>query len=173
MTNVVYLNNKIITLMKAYANIDISEDYDTWFDFLKQENILMTYDEVYEMDLAHLNSCGHDYGDKYINKDMTWNVELLIENDNDIEKISNNLFLYHNAIDESLLDKFEEHKRIKKESIYNIDALINKLQSIRNKITDNAEVYIKDTYSTDEYLRISDIRIDEDGDIIIENNEHT
>ncbi len=55
------------------------------------------------------------------------------------------------------------------ESIYNIDELIKKLKEIR-KETENIEVYIKDTYSTDEYLRISNIRIDEDGDLIIENN---
>lgn len=56
------------------------------------------------------------------------------------------------------------------ESIYNIDALIEKLQQIRKEIG-NAEVYIKETYSSDEYVRISDIRIDEDGDVIIEDNE--
>ena len=55
------------------------------------------------------------------------------------------------------------------ESIYNIDELIKRLKEIR-KETENIEVYIKDTYSTDEYLRISNIRIDEDGDLIIENN---
>ena len=58
------------------------------------------------------------------------------------------------------------------ESIYNIDELINRLQKVRNKVGKNVEVFIKDVYSTDEYLRISDIRIDEDGDIIIENGEH-
>ena len=58
-------------------------------------------------------------------------------------------------------------------SIYNIDELIHKLNKIRKFQTKkNTEVYIKDVYSTDEYLRISDIRIDEDGDIIIENDEH-
>lgn len=58
------------------------------------------------------------------------------------------------------------------ESIYNIDELIKQLKKIRNIIGENAEVYIKDVYSTDEYLRISNIRIDEDRDVIIENNEH-
>ena len=53
------------------------------------------------------------------------------------------------------------------EPIYNIDKLINELQNIRKK-EGNTEIYIKDTYSTDEYLRISDIRIDEDKDVIIE-----
>lgn len=55
-------------------------------------------------------------------------------------------------------------------SIYNIDELINKLKKIREK-NGNVEIYIKDSYSTDEYLRISDLRIDGDGDLIIENNE--
>lgn len=57
-------------------------------------------------------------------------------------------------------------------SIYNLEELIERLNKIKRKISDNPEVYIKDVYSTDEYLRISDIRIDEDGDIIIENNEN-
>ena len=56
------------------------------------------------------------------------------------------------------------------ESIYNLDELINKLQTIRQEIG-NTDVYIKEIYSCDEYLRISNIRIDEDGDIIIEDNE--
>ncbi len=59
------------------------------------------------------------------------------------------------------------------ESVYNIDELIKQLKKIRNIIGKNAEVYIKDVYSTDEYLRISNIRIDEDKDIIIENNENS
>lgn len=57
------------------------------------------------------------------------------------------------------------------EPIYNIDALIKALQKIRKEIGHNAELYIKDTYSTDEYLRISEIRVDDDGDVIIEDNE--
>ena len=56
------------------------------------------------------------------------------------------------------------------ESIYNLDELINKLQTIRQGVG-NTDVYIKEIYSCDEYLRISNIRIDEDGDIIIEDNE--
>lgn len=54
-------------------------------------------------------------------------------------------------------------------SVYNIDELINRLKKIREK-NGNIEVYIKDTYSTDEYLRISELRIDGDGDLIIEND---
>ena len=61
---------------------------------------------------------------------------------------------------------------INKEAIYNIEELINRLKTIREKLNENSEVYIKDVYSTDEYLRISDIRIDGDGDVIIENNEN-
>lgn len=56
------------------------------------------------------------------------------------------------------------------ESIYNLDELISKLQKIRQGIG-NANVYIKEIYSSDEYLRISNIRVDEDGDVIIEDNE--
>lgn len=56
------------------------------------------------------------------------------------------------------------------EPIYNIDALIKKLEELRKKVGCNAEVYIKEIYASDEYLRISDIRIDDEGDIIIEDN---
>ena len=56
-------------------------------------------------------------------------------------------------------------------AIYNIDALIDKLINIRKELKTNADVYIKEIYASDEYLRISDIRIDEDGDVIIEDNE--
>lgn len=56
------------------------------------------------------------------------------------------------------------------ESIYNLDELISKLQKIRQGIG-NTDVYIKEIYSSNEYLRISNIRVDEDGDVIIEDNE--
>lgn len=56
------------------------------------------------------------------------------------------------------------------ESIYNIDELINKLKEIR-KEKENEEIYIRDIYSTGEYLRISEIWIDEDGDIILDSDK--
>ena len=56
-------------------------------------------------------------------------------------------------------------------NIFNIDKLIQELHKIRNESKENIEVYIKDTYSTGDYLRITDIRIDEDGDLILEINE--
>lgn len=57
------------------------------------------------------------------------------------------------------------------EPIYNIDELINKLLEIKKQLDGNAEVYIKEIYASGEYLRISDIRINEEGDVIIEDNE--
>lgn len=59
------------------------------------------------------------------------------------------------------------------EEIFNIDELIKVLKEYRNEVGENAEVYIKDTYSTGEYLRISCIRIDGEGDIIIEDDYHS
>lgn len=56
------------------------------------------------------------------------------------------------------------------ESIYNIDELIYKLKKIR-KEKGNKEIYIRDTYSTGEYLRISEIWINGGGDIIIDSNK--
>ena len=53
------------------------------------------------------------------------------------------------------------------ESIYNIEALINKLIEIKEK-EGNIEVYIRDTYSGGEYLRISEIWVDGDKDVIID-----
>lgn len=57
------------------------------------------------------------------------------------------------------------------ESIYNVDELIKQLINIKNEIGQNAEVYIKDTYSTGgEYLRITNIEID-DNDIVLTSNK--
>jgi len=53
--------------------------------------------------------------------------------------------------------------------IYNISKLIKQLKKIEKEYG-NCEIYIKDTYSTDEYLRISDLRVDQDKDVIIEIN---
>lgn len=57
------------------------------------------------------------------------------------------------------------------ESIYNIKALIDKLEEI-NKEEGNIEVYVQDNYSTGEYLRISGIWIDRDNDVIIDINKN-
>lgn len=57
------------------------------------------------------------------------------------------------------------------ESIYNIKALIDKLEEI-NKEEGNIEVYVQDNYSTGEYLRISGIWIDGDNDVIIDINKN-
>ena len=56
---------------------------------------------------------------------------------------------------------------LRMESIYNIEALINKLTEIKEK-EGNIEVYIRDTYSSGEYLRISEIWVDGDRDVIID-----
>lgn len=50
------------------------------------------------------------------------------------------------------------------EPIYNIDKLIIKLKKLRNKVGDNAEIF---TCRNNEYSRITNIKIDEDEDIII------
>lgn len=53
------------------------------------------------------------------------------------------------------------------ESIYNIGELIYKLEKIKEE-EGNREVYIRDIYSTGEYLRISEIWINGGKDIIID-----
>lgn len=56
---------------------------------------------------------------------------------------------------------------LKMESIYNIEALIYELEKIR-KEEGNREVYIRDTYSSGEYLRISEIWLNGGKDVIID-----
>lgn len=53
------------------------------------------------------------------------------------------------------------------ESIYNIEELIYKLEKIKEE-EGNREVYIRDIYSTGEYLRISEIWINGGKAIIID-----
>lgn len=53
------------------------------------------------------------------------------------------------------------------EPIYNIEALIYELEEIKKR-KGNREVYVRDLYSTGEYLRISGIWVNGGGDIIID-----
>lgn len=55
---------------------------------------------------------------------------------------------------------------------YTVDELIDTLTELKNKSPKKGEtiVYIKEVYATGEYLHISDVRLDDEDDIIIEDN---
>ena len=55
---------------------------------------------------------------------------------------------------------------------YTVDELIDTLTELKNESPKKGEtiVYIKEVYATDEYLHISDVRLDDEDDIIIEDN---
>ena len=57
-------------------------------------------------------------------------------------------------------------------SCYMVDELIDRLTELKEQSSKKGEtlVYIKEIYASDEYLHISDVRLDGDGDIIIEDN---
>ena len=57
-------------------------------------------------------------------------------------------------------------------SCYILDELIDELQKIKEVSPKKGEtiVYIKEIYASDMYLQISDVRLDDDGDVIIEDN---
>ena len=106
---------QIIKLMKEWSenSIDISDNYDAWYKHLKEYGILKTYNEVYEMDLSHLQSFGHDYGDTYITDNDEWDVELFIENDEDITNVGSLYFDHHQQyIDDYVIDDFYEKQNL-------------------------------------------------------------
>ena len=84
---------QVIQLVQEYSenNIDISNNYELWFKFLKEQGILKTYKEVYEMDLAYLQ-CERDMD---FVKNGEWDVDALIECDQDIVYINDNLWFNH------------------------------------------------------------------------------
>ena len=55
---------------------------------------------------------------------------------------------------------------------YTVDELINTLTKLKNESPKKGEtiVYIDEVYVTDEYLHISDVRLDDEDNIIIEDN---
>lgn len=104
----------ITELVKQWTedNIDISEQYNKWITFLKKNGYLMSYKEVYEMDLDYLIS---NKDTEYWNEDkQEWDVELLIKNDNDIEKINDNLFFVHQQeyIDNDIINDFYKEQNL-------------------------------------------------------------
>lgn len=102
------IKEAIIKLTKEWTsdNIDVSKYWKKWYKFLQTKGYIKTYQEIYDMDLAYLQ-CNKDY-DFWINGE--WDVDLLINNDNDIEQIDNNLYFYHHQelIDEDIIDEFYE-----------------------------------------------------------------
>ena len=104
----------IIALMKMWTvdEIDISEHYNEWFNFLTKHKILKTYHQVYQMDLSYLQ-CNKDY-DYYRNGE--WDVDALIKNDCDIDKINENLFFDHHQeyISDDIINEFYAEYNIQK-----------------------------------------------------------
>lgn len=102
---------ELTKLVKKYTEneVDITENWNEWEDFLSDQGYIKTYKEVYAMDLAYLQN----------NKDMDywaygkWDVDALIENDEDITPMSNGCFFVHNqeSIPQSVIDEF--YKQLK------------------------------------------------------------
>lgn len=96
-------------------SIDITDNWNDWENFLTEQGIIKTYDEVYEMDLNYLISNQDlDYWDE---ENGQWNVELLIQEDNDIIKMENGCYFIHRQqyIDEYIIDLFYEQQKEKTE----------------------------------------------------------
>ena len=111
------MREELIELVKEHTehSIDITENFCDWEQFLVEQGYIKTYKEVYDMDLNYLiNEKDYDYWDE---ENQRWNVESLIENDEDITEMSNGCFFVHNQkyIDEYDIEKFyeqlEERKR--------------------------------------------------------------
>ena len=110
---------ELTELVKIWTEdeIDITDDWNKWEDFLTEQGYIKTYDEIYRMDLDFLKSYKiNRYWDKNNGK---WNVEQLIKEDNDITKMSNGCYFIHNQqhIDEYIIKMFyeqQEEERIKK-----------------------------------------------------------
>ena len=104
---------ELIKLVQMWTedNIDITDNWSEWETFLTEQGYIKTYDEVYEMDLSYLQS----------QQDMNywaygkWDVDALINDDNDITKMSNGCYFVHNQsyIDESDIDLFYEQQEAK------------------------------------------------------------
>lgn len=95
-------------------NIDIEEDFNNWCEFLTKEKYIQTYDEIYQMELEHLSSEKEIYDEYYDKENSIWNVDKLINDDNDIEMIIDGLYFVHNQsyIDKYIIDDFYEYKEI-------------------------------------------------------------
>lgn len=108
---------ELTELVQKYTqgNIDITDNWNEWEEFLTKQGYIKTYDEVYEMDLDYLiSNKDMQYWDEENNE---WNVKLLIENDNDITKMENECYFVHcqQYIDEYDIELFYEEQEEKEE----------------------------------------------------------
>ena len=108
------MREKLIELVKQWTvdNIDISENFTEWEEFLVKQGYIKTYDQVYDMNLSYLQN-NKDYQYMVNGK---WDVDALIQDDNDITEIIDGLYFVHcqNFIDEYVIDKFYEEQDAKK-----------------------------------------------------------
>lgn len=108
-----------------------------------------------------------------------------IATDKDLDALCDNLGLKaqnnQDAIDEIAKIKDSVMKDIKREAygyrseskaIYDIDGLLNKLQELKHQSRHKGStlIYINEIYASNEYLHISNVELDEDGDCLIEDN---
>ena len=106
---------ELIELVKEYIedNIDITDNWSEWEEFLTKQGYIRTYQQVYDMDLEYLIS---NKDNEYWNKNNEkWDVESLITNDNDITKMENGCYFVHchQYIDEYIIDLFYEQQEQK------------------------------------------------------------
>lgn len=106
---------ELIDLVEKWTenSIDITDNWNEWEDFLTEQGYIKTYNEVYNMDLDYL-LCNKDA--EYWNEENNrWDVESLIENDNDITKMENGCYFVHSQqyIDEYVIDLFYEQQEEK------------------------------------------------------------
>lgn len=107
------MREKLIELVKQWTedNININENFTEWEEFLTEQGYIKTYDQVYDMDLAYLQE-NKDY--QYMNNGE-WDVDALINDDNDIEKLTDGLYFVHcqEYIPQYVIDKFYEQQNEK------------------------------------------------------------
>lgn len=107
------MREKLIELVEQWTedNININENFTEWEEFLTKQGYIKTYNQVYNMDLAYLQE-NKDY--QYM-KNGEWDVDALIDDDNDIEKLIDGLYFVHcqTYIPQYVIDKFYEQQNEK------------------------------------------------------------
>ena len=100
------MREKLIELVKEWTenSIDITEDFNDWYEVLTERGYIRTYTQMYQIELKYLQS-EKDY-DYYDSENDKWDIDRFIQNDNDIEQIIDGLYFVHSQdyIDEYTIE---------------------------------------------------------------------
>lgn len=118
------LKDALIKNMLEYGNVDISDSFESWFEYLCKFDIICDSNKLEEYELAHLKSHKEQYKEEYWNECAEeWYLQLFIDRDEDVNYLgkykNNSYYFIHNqkCIEHDIIENFYNNEYIRCKNI--------------------------------------------------------